>query len=297
MVKTKSSFSFKLNQIIKSNNDFTTDGQKLYCIVCDKNINVTEKHLKNRVDDHFNSDIHKKNKSLKSQKGDHLSQSLIRNAFNKSQEKEKAENIFNNELTLALVDSNIPLYKLNNPTFKSFLEKYTKRSIPSESVLRQKHVKPFYENMIENIRTIVGSNPVYFIMDETTNKCERKVLNILVGVLNGEPIKPMLLDVKFLEKTDSSHVQQALIDSCVILWPEKIQYNLVWLLVTDQASYMVLAGKLLKNFFPNMKHITCIVHALNRVCSSIQKNFIHINRLISNMKKVLLNSKSKQALL
>jgi hypothetical protein len=118
MVKTKSSFSFKLNQIIKSNNDFTTDGQKLYCIVCDKNINVTEKHLKNRVDDHFNSDIHKKNKSLKSQKGDHLSQSLIRNAFNKSQEKEKAENIFNNELTLALVDSNIPLYKLNNPTFK-----------------------------------------------------------------------------------------------------------------------------------------------------------------------------------
>ncbi len=45
-----------------------------------------------------------------------------------------------------------------------------------------------------------------------------------------------------------------------------------------------------------MKHITCIVHELNRVCSSIQKNFIHFNKLISNMKKVLLNSKSKQAL-
>ncbi len=107
MVKTKSSFSLKLNQIIKSNNDFTTDGQKLNCVVCDKNINVTEKNLKNRVDDHFNSDIHEKNKWLKSQKGDHLSQSLIRNAFNKSEEKEKVKNIFNNELTLALVDSNI----------------------------------------------------------------------------------------------------------------------------------------------------------------------------------------------
>ncbi len=66
---------------------------------------MTEKHLKNGVDDHFNSDIHEKNKWLKSQKGDHLSQSLIRNAFNKSEEKENVKNIFNNELTLALVDS------------------------------------------------------------------------------------------------------------------------------------------------------------------------------------------------
>ena len=60
MGKNKTSFSYRLNKVVKSNSDFTTDGQKLYCVVCDKPINVTEKHLKNRVDDHFQSDIHNK---------------------------------------------------------------------------------------------------------------------------------------------------------------------------------------------------------------------------------------------
>jgi len=37
------------------------------------------------------------------------------------------------------------------------------------------------------------------------------VLNILVGVLNGESVKPMLIDMEFLEKTNNSTVQQAFI--------------------------------------------------------------------------------------
>jgi hypothetical protein len=132
-------------------------------------------------------------------------------------------------------------------------------------------------------------------MDETTDKCERKVLNILVGVLNGEPLKPMLLDVVFMDETNHTTVQQAFMKCCQILWPEIIDYKKALLLMTDQASYMVLAGKNFKSFFPNLNHITCIAHALNRVCSSIQENLKLVNKLISNMKKVLLNSKSKEA--
>jgi hypothetical protein len=133
-------------------------------------------------------------------------------------------------------------------------------------------------------------------MDETADRCERKVLNILVGILNGEPVKPMLIDVIFLDKTNSSSVQQAFISCCHILWPQKVEYEKVSLLITDQASYMLLAGKNLKGIFPNLNHVTCIAHALNRVCSSIQENLDFVNKFVSSMKKVFLNSKSKQEL-
>jgi hypothetical protein len=35
----------------------------------------------------------------------------------------------------AMVSSNIPLTKVNNTTFKSFLQKYTGRHIPAESTI------------------------------------------------------------------------------------------------------------------------------------------------------------------
>jgi len=116
-----------------------------------------------------------------------LTQTLLPNALKISEEKSKSEKVFNSRLTEAFIESNIPLHKLSNPTLKSFLEDFTKRSVPNESTLRRNN-KPLYESKIEQIRQIVGLNSVYFIMDESTDKCELQVLNILVGVLNCEPI-------------------------------------------------------------------------------------------------------------
>jgi hypothetical protein len=105
----------------------------------------------------------------------------------------------------------------------------------------------------------------------------------------------MLIDVEFFEKRNNSTVQQAFINCCQLLWPVKVEYEKVLLLVTDQASYMVLAAKNLKTFSPSLNHITCIAHALNRVCSAIQENLNKVNRFVLSMKKVMLNSKSKQS--
>ncbi|QQP54927.1 Putative LOC100902024 [Caligus rogercresseyi] len=46
---------------------------------------------------------------------------------------------------------------------------------------------------------------------------------------------------------------------------EDFDNNSLHLLVTDGATYCLKAGRGLKKLFPNMKHVTCICHALNRV--------------------------------
>lgn len=49
-----------------------------------------------------------------------------------------------------------------------------------------------------------------------------------------------------------------------MVWPEGIKDKIL-LLVTDAAAYMIKAAKKLQLFYPNMIHVTCIVHELNKV--------------------------------
>jgi hypothetical protein len=60
------------------------------------------------------------------------------------------------------------------------------------------------------------------------------------------------------------------------------QYN-VLLLVIDAAPYMIKTGQALKTFYPNMIHVTCVAHGLNRVLEKV-------NKLVNNGKKILLKS-------
>jgi hypothetical protein len=178
MPKQKSSLSYKLNKAVVKNSELRTNGERLFCVICDKNIKVTEKQYTTRIDEHLSSGTHIRSREIKSRNSNNLTQTLLPNALKKSEEKSKSENVFNSRLTEAFIESNIPLHKLSDPTLKSFLEDFTKRSVPNESTLRRNNIKPFYESKIEQIRQIVGSNSVYFIVDESTDKCERQVLNI-----------------------------------------------------------------------------------------------------------------------
>ena len=295
MPKIKQSFKSKLNIYVKSLDDLKVENESVFCMICVKPIHVNESKYKCRIDEHLSSGQHLKNKELR-EKGEKKIQMLLKESMKSSEEKTKKEDYFKSRLTEALIESNIPLKKLNNQSFQAFLEEFTERRIPNESTLRLHYVEPLYKRIIEKIREKVDSNYVYFIIDEATDTCERKVLNVLVGVLNGEYSKPMLIDVKFHENTKHSSIQTAFLDSCQLLWSNGIQYNKVLLLVTDAAPYMTCSATNLKTFFSNMSHITCIVHALDRVCRKIQENFANLNQFIASMKKCLLNSKSKEVL-
>jgi hypothetical protein len=74
------------------------------------------------------------------------------------------------------------------------------------------------------------------------------------------------------------------------LWPDGIQYERVRVLYSDAAAYMVKAGHSLKVFYPNLLHITCLAHGLNRVCELIRTEYPLVNELIANVKKVFLKA-------
>ncbi|QQP53102.1 Uncharacterized protein FKW44_005454 [Caligus rogercresseyi] len=76
------------------------------------------------------------------------------------------------------------------------------------------------------------------------DKCGRAMTAVLSGPLDGRfKDRSFLLDLLFGENFD---------------------YNSLHLLVTDEATYCLKAGRGLKELFPNMMYVTCICHALNR---------------------------------
>jgi len=78
-----------------------------------------------------------------------------------------------------------------------------------------------------------------------------------------------------------------------LLWPEGIKRDNVLLFVSDAVPYMVKAGKALSSLYTKMNHITCLAHAVHRVCEEIRKNFLKIDSLISNGKKIFLKAPSR----
>ncbi|KAH9372221.1 hypothetical protein HPB48_003428 [Haemaphysalis longicornis] len=50
------------------------------------------------------------------------------------------------------------------------------------------------------------------------------------------------------------------------------------------------AAHLLKAFYPQMLHVTCLAHVLHRVCEELSKHFTDVNELIGSAKAVFLKA-------
>lgn len=86
--------------------------------------------------------------------------------------------------------------------------------------------------MINKIREAIGESKIYFIVDETTDRNGRKVCNVLVGKLNSQYLKLMLLNVAFLSQINNETIGQTILDSCILLWNGKIYYDKLILFLT-----------------------------------------------------------------
>ncbi|PSN33335.1 hypothetical protein C0J52_16410 [Blattella germanica] len=179
-----------------------------------------------------------KNKTLETNK---LRQPLLRNSFEQCSSKIQNLKEFNSDLCAALTQAGIPLSKVNHPSFKGFLEKKTKMSVPDESSLRKNYMEPVYQETIQRIKEKVSNCDVGIILDETTDSMERYVFNILVFPLVGEKVKPMLLKMYELQKANASTVMQSIMDFFQKLWPSGTEFENVLLVVTDPAPYMLSA--------------------------------------------------------
>jgi len=105
------------------------------------------------------------------------------------------------------------------------------------------------------------------------------IANVLIGKLDGTPSKSYLVACKELETTNYETICQ-FINSSLKIFPGIEQK--VLFLISNAGTYMIKAAKTLKIFFPKLIHVTCMVHAVNRVLEKIRELYPDINKLINN---------------
>lgn len=188
----------------------------------------------------------------------------------------------------ALISANIPLNKLQNPKFKTFLEIYTKNEVLSESTLRKGYVDEIYNETMDKIREKISNKKIWVSIDETTNAEGRFIANVIVGTLDENCADDIfLLNSNELEKANHSTVSNLFDGSMSILWPAGIQHDNVLLFLSDAAPYMVKAGEVLRSLYSKIIHVTCVVHGLHRVAEEVRCQFNAVDKVISSVKKYL----------
>ena len=206
--------------------------------------------------------------------------------FGPSTSDKNPEETFTIDLTNALVSSNIPLTKIEHPAFSSFLEKYTKRAMPSQKKMTELMEKESKE-IIENIKVKLIDQHLFISMDESTDSVGRPICIVLAGPLDGEYLgRPYLIDLINLGSTNNRTVQQCVNSALFKLFGAELDYEKINLFVTDAAPYCVKAGHGLGTLYPNLIHVTCLEHGLNRVAELARDTYPKIDKLIGEVKKI-----------
>lgn len=219
-------------------------------------------------------------------------QQLLKQSCSVSEDKQS----FLSDLCYAMVASNIPFNKLKFPPFKLFLQKYTKQNIPDESTLRKNYLKKCFEQSINEIRKRVDNQFIYIMVNETTDPRGLYICSLIIGVLHPdiEP-NPYLISCKVLSKINYETLSRFVNDSLTNFFNNISFQDKILLFVSDAAPYMVKAGGALKVFYPNMIHVTCVAHALNRVAEKVRDIFPNVNKLLNNGKKMFLKAPHRVA--
>lgn len=251
--------------------------QSIYCSKCEVTIGCTSKNV---VKKHVKSGKHR---GLQQKKED-----------------------FYFDLVQFLILCNIPWQQIENPAFKSFFEKYIcckcgdSPKLPGESIIRRTYLDKFYKEKLSVIHGDVADEKLWISLDETTDFLGRYIVHFLVKPLNSDASKKTyLIACKMLEIVNGESISNFVVECLKQLWGESYKNKLenIILLSTDSVAYMLKAGRILKNVFPKLKHVTCLAHALHRVAEQIRFQYPDVDSLIANIKKVFLKSPSRVRIL
>lgn len=202
---------------------------------------------------------------------------------------------FFDDLCETFVSANIPFTKINNPVFKKIIKKYTGRDLPDESTIRKYYVQGQYDKTITTIKSKLSDKYIWVSADETTDIKGRCVVNVVVGLLDPQDLyKPYLISTQFRCTVKAEEICTIVNDAI-----KKVgitDATKVLLFVSDAAAIMLKVGKLLKQHFSNILHLTCFAHAIHRICEFIREEFPDVNTLISTCKKILLKAPSRLSL-
>ncbi|KAJ8969037.1 hypothetical protein NQ314_001936 [Rhamnusium bicolor] len=158
--------------------------------------------------------------------------------------------------------------------------------------MRKKNVHAVYKTVIQEIKVSLDNDSFHIIVDESTDTCSRYIVRLITGALQeNNPCKPYLIASKELDKTNNVTVTRFVqSSSSEFFLPNAIPAEKFLMFLSDAALYIVKVGRNLKIFYPNMVHVTCLLHGINIVTETVRTRYPLVNKLISNVKKVFLKA-------
>ena len=66
------------------------------------------------------------------------------------------------------------------------------------------------------------------------------------------------------------------------------------LLLTDAARYMTAAGRVVKQTYPRLFHITCVAHGLHNAAERIRASYEDVDKLIAAVKASVMKNKDRR---
>jgi len=261
-----------------------------FCVYCEKAFVGAQK---SQLVQHMKGERHKANQELKKKRT--ASQATLEQIVAGGKRQSRAEN-FSTELCEAFLAAGIPIWKLENPVLRQFLEKTASLTVPHESTLRKKYMDKCYDKILEEMKADFSTGNLWVSADCSKDAQFREVANIIIGKLHHEKFSPpYLVTVDYLEKADADTMARIINHTLCKIDPN-LDSSRVKILLSDAAPYMVKCGRTLQVFYPLLVHITCVAHALSLVCEKAPEIFKDVNRLIASMKLCFVKSPNRRAL-
>lgn len=194
---------------------FRTDGSILFCTFCDAPLTGNKT---SNVKQHIETAKHKKAVETKN-KSTALKQTLM-----PEHQVPQKINQFHMDLCQMFVSANIPMKKIEHPKVVNFIESYTGKTMPSESLLRKKYVPILHDESLEKMRAKAKDKYIWVSIDETTDSEGRFVTNFIFGILDDAEDSPergkcYLFNMEAVEAANGNNMAKFLNDSLLLLWP------------------------------------------------------------------------------
>eukprot|EP00096_Caligus_rogercresseyi_P004261 TRINITY_DN18457_c0_g1_i1.p1 TRINITY_DN18457_c0_g1~~TRINITY_DN18457_c0_g1_i1.p1 ORF type:complete len:488 (-),score=44.37 TRINITY_DN18457_c0_g1_i1:312-1775(-) len=200
------------------------------------------------------------------------------------------EAIFVKDLTRMMSSVDIPFFKSELPEFQLFFNKYCSLALPSRQTLTR-YIERESNCCLSRIKNILKGKNIFVVVEETADQSGRAFTWVLAGPLDGNYNKrPFLIDLLNIQGANNTNITQAINGALFNLLGKDLDCNLVRLLLTDGSFYCLKAGSLLKEMYPNLVHMICASHQLNRVAELAREEFPLVDQLICEVKHFFMTS-------
>ncbi len=276
-INQKNAQDSNLNTFLSNNHDFIHKSGIIECKFCNFSLRYSSRKGISPLKQHLLTKKHEKSKELHQAKCKY-----------KNDDKEIHIKFLN-----MMVKTNIPFKVCDNELFRDFCA-LLGFNIRSSTYYREHLLVEVAKIKLNNIYDKFITQPWYLMLDETQDRKQQSILNMLIGTINSKKYeKPKLLFSGKILDTKSETISK-IVDSVINpLFKYNYSKSNFKVFLTDGASYCRKLGKIFKEKYGCL-HLVCICHNIHNFAEYLRGKYGELNYLISFLKRVLVKNKKNK---